>query len=137
MKHSLRALTVTSLLISSVAVFAHHGTAGSYDQTKAVKVQGTVKEFRWRNPHCALYIDGKDAAGHDVTYTLEMGSPNTLVKFGYTRTSFKPGDVTVMEMHPAFTNPASGEALSRHVTINGKELNLASGGDRANPGATP
>ena len=114
---------VASLFLAPCApVLAHHGTAGAYDQTKVVTVQGTVKEFRWRNPHSALFIVGKDATGGPLTYTFEMGSPQTLVKYGYTRTTFKPGDAVVVEMHPSFDNPVSGELLSRLVEINGKRL---------------
>jgi hypothetical protein len=111
------------LLFAPVAVLAHHGTAGSYDQSKLFVVQGTVQEFRWRNPHSALFVLGKDAAGKDTTYVLEMGSPNTLVKMGYKRDTFKPGDKVMMDTHPSFTNPANLESLSSHkVLLNGKEL---------------
>ena len=41
------------------------------------------------------------AAGKEVTYALEMGSPNTLVRYGYVRTSIKPGDKV---LHPIFGN---------------------------------
>src|SRR5579863_7844820 len=120
-KCHLSGLTALALLVPFAPVFAHHGTAGSYDQTKTLKITGVVKEFRWRNPHSALFVDAKDESGKMVTYALEMGSPQTLVKFGYTRTTFKPGDQLVVQIHPSFTNPTSGEALSRLVVINGKE----------------
>jgi hypothetical protein len=118
-------LMAIALLCIGLPAFAHHGTAGSYDQTKVVKIKGTVKEFRWRNPHSALFLVGKDVAGNEVTYSLEMGSPVTLVKYGLTRDSFKVGDEMVVEMHPSFTNPASGEAVSREYVINGKTLKVA------------
>ena len=118
-------LTALGLLLGAAPLFAHHGTAGSYDQNKVVKLNGTVKEFRWRNPHSALFVEAKDGAGKAQLYTLEMGSPNTLVKFGYTRETFKPGDSLVVEMHPSFTNPTSGEALSREVVVNGRSIKQA------------
>lgn len=112
-----------SLLAFSASVFAHHGTAGSYDQNKVVTVTGVVKEFRWRNPHCALFIAGKDEAGKEVLYTLEMGSPNTLVNSGLSRKMINPGDEVVIKMHPGFANPTSGESLAREgFTLNGKHI---------------
>jgi hypothetical protein len=85
-----------------------------------------VKEFRWRNPHSALFLAGKDESGETVTYSLEMGSPNTLVRFGYRRDTFKPGDKVVLEMHPSRTNSTSGESLSsRPILVNGKPLKPA------------
>lgn len=111
------------------AVWAHHGTAASYDQKRNVKVKGVVKEFWWRNPHSALFIDGKDDAGKPVTYSIEMGSPNVMAKSGFRRDSFKPGDEVVVDMHPSFTNPSSGECLTCAVWINGVEKRLSETGN--------
>ena len=123
-------LLVIAFLLPSVPLFAHHGTAGSYDQNKVVKLNGTVKEFRWRNPHSALFVEARDDSGKSQVYTLEMGSPNTLVKLGYTRETFKPGDKLMVDMHPSFTNPTSGEALSREVVVNGKTIKQAGPAER-------
>jgi len=125
-------LTALGLLVLWVPLFGHHGTAVSYDQKQLVKVKGVVKEFNWRNPHSSLFIEGKDASGNAVTYSLEMGSPATLAKQGYTRTIFKPGDEVEIEMHPSFANPTSGEAQSRRFIVNGKEVRAVQGGDEGN-----
>src|SRR5271165_929357 len=95
------------VLLSVVPLFGHHGTGASYDQKKVVRVEGTVTEFIWRNPHSSLYIDGKDEAGNPVNYSIEMFSPGQMVKQGYTRNVFKAGDHVVIEVHPSFTHPAS------------------------------
>lgn len=109
--------------LACAPLHAHHGSAGIYDLKKTVTVTGTVKEFLWRNPHSALFLSGKDASGRDVTYSLEMGSPVTLVRLGFKRDTFKAGDAVVMEMHPSLTNTTSGYSISSQpVTINGKPL---------------
>jgi hypothetical protein len=115
-------LAALALLALSSSGFAHHGTAGNYDQTKVVKVDGVVKEFWWRNPHSALFIDGKSDAGTQGTYVLEMGAPKALVDLGYTRTTFKPGDHVVVRMHPSFGHPENGEMMQEQYWVNGKEL---------------
>lgn len=126
----LRCLAVVALALLATPVAAHHGTSGSYDASKVLKVEGTVKEFRWRNPHSALFIVGKDAAGKPMTYALEMGSPATLVKVGYTAKSIKPGDKIIAEMHPSFTNPANGYSPSTlKITLNGKLMRTAAAGE--------
>jgi Family of unknown function (DUF6152) len=123
MRVDFSSVATLALLVCSGSVFAHHGTAGSYDQKKVVTVTGVVKEFRWRNPHSALFIISKDNSGNDVEYVLEMGSPNTLVKSGMTRKMFKPGDEVVVKMHPGLGNPTSGESLTRDgFLLNGKEI---------------
>lgn len=122
-KFKMSSVLAAMLLLAATPLFAHHGTAGSYDQNKVVTVTGVVKEFRWRNPHCALFLISKDKSGNDVEYVLEMGSPNTLVNSGMTRKMIKPGDEVVVKMHPGFANPTSGESLARDgFLLNGKEI---------------
>jgi hypothetical protein len=116
-------LTALVLMAPWGPLVAHHGTAGSYDDSKVLTIKGTVKEFRWRNPHSALFLVGKDESGRQVTYALEMGSPVTLVRLGYSRDTFKVGDQAVMDMHPSFTNPVNGYApTSLRAEVNGKVL---------------
>jgi hypothetical protein len=102
--------------------WAHHGTSGFYDQSRVVKITGTVKEFRWRNPHSGLFIVAKDASGKEVVYSLEMGSPNALSRAGLSRQSFKAGDTVVADMHPSYGSPTNGELFSRSVWVNGKPV---------------
>ena len=109
------------VLLSVMPLFGHHGTGASYDQKKWVKVEGTVTEFIWRNPHSSLYIDGKDEAGKPVNYAIEMFSPGQMVKQGYTRNIFKVGDHVVIEVHPSLSHAASGECLGCKILVNGKE----------------
>ena len=116
------ALAALALLAHGAAALAHHGTATSYDQRKLVKVEGVVKEFHWRNPHAGLFLTGKDAAGNEVTYSLEMGSPFVLSSLGFTRNTFRAGDSVVAEMHPSYGSPLSGELFSGRVWVNGKAV---------------
>ena len=109
------------LLAALIPLLAHHGTAASYDQTKTTTIKGVVTEFIWRNPHCALFVDVKDAGGKVVNYSIEMFSPSLMVGRGYTRTVFKKGDEVTLDVHPSLANEASGECLGCRVTVNGKE----------------
>ena len=123
-------LSALALLATWVPLFGHHGTAASYDQKRTVKVKGIVKEFLWRNPHSSLYLEGKDESGKVVSYSIEMGSPNTLAKLGYTRNTFKPGDEAIIEAHPSLASPTSFESLSSlQVLVNGKPLRSGKSGD--------
>jgi len=82
--------TALAVLASLTPLAAHHGTAASYDQKQTVTVKGTVTEFLWRNPHCALFVNAKQASGEVVDYSVEMFSPSLMVKRGYTRTVMEP-----------------------------------------------
>jgi Family of unknown function (DUF6152) len=54
---------------------AHHGSAVSYDQSKAFSMKATVTEFRYANPHPSLYFDVKDEKGNVVHWSGEI-APN-------------------------------------------------------------
>jgi hypothetical protein len=123
MSNAIRNCTAALLLFSLWGLAAaHHGTGGFYDEKVKVRVEGVVKEFHWRNPHSGLFVIGKDPQGKEVTYALEMGSPNSLARAGYTRRTFKPGDHVVVEIRPSHVNPTAGELISSDVWVNGKRV---------------
>ena len=66
-----------------------------------VKVKGVVKEFLEKSAFGAV-PRRQGRSGNVVTYSLEMGSPNTLAKRGMTRYMLKPGDEVEMEEHPSY-----------------------------------
>ena len=107
-------------LSGAIPAAAHHGTAASYDQKKLVTIKGTVSEFLWRNPHCALFLDVKDENGKVVNYSVEMFSPNLMVGGGYTKTVLKRGDEVTIEVHPSLAGTPSGECLGCKLVVNGK-----------------
>ena len=83
----------------AIPVLAHHSFA-MFDQTKEVKLVGTVKEFQWTNPHAFIHIEVSGTGGASETWDIELNSPNNLKRQGWKPTSLKAGDkVTVM------TNP--------------------------------
>jgi hypothetical protein len=103
---------------------AHHGTAVAYDQEAWMTVKGTVGEFRWRNPHSALFLDIIDDAGEPQTYAIELASPMLMSRtLGWTRATFKPGDEVEFRVHPSRTGAPVGECLRDClVYVNGQRL---------------
>jgi len=81
---------IAVLLACSGTVWAHHSVA-MFDLTKEVTVDGTVKEWQWTNPHAWLQVLVTDSTGTEVEQGFEVGSPNTLVRDGFRKDSFKPG----------------------------------------------
>ena len=79
----------------SVSVFAHHGTAVSYDIHKVVVLKGTVTTFAFANPHSQLYFDVTDDKGKVVHWAAEMRNPRNLQSFGHSQkelhAKFAPG----------------------------------------------
>ena len=78
---------------------AHHSFA-MFDPSKARTLKGTVKEFRWVNPHVSLFVLAESASGAPELWAVELTSPGNLTRLGWTRKSLKPGDKVLVEINP-------------------------------------
>ena len=92
-------------------VQAHHSQS-EFDLRAKVEVEGTVTRVDWRSPHVWIYVDAANAKGETVNWSLELPSPNTLMRRGWTRDSLKPGDRIKVNAAPARNHPAIGIANS-------------------------
>jgi hypothetical protein len=85
-------LAVSFLMVRSLAL-AHHGLA-AFDDTKPIRLKGTVTEFHFTNPHCVVEFAVKGDQDRIQNWEGEMTSPLHLK--GWTPTSLEPGnEVTV------------------------------------------
>jgi Family of unknown function (DUF6152) len=82
--------------ITASPVEAHHSFAADYDASKPIALRGTVTKFEWMNPHARFYLDVKEGSGEITHWELELGSPNTLMRSGWTRNSLKIGDEVIV-----------------------------------------
>jgi hypothetical protein len=80
---------------------AHHSFA-MYDPTVTIRLDGTVKEFQWTNPHALLWVIGTTRPGEAPTlWTVELPtSPGNLSRLGWTKHSLSPGDKVLVELNP-------------------------------------
>jgi hypothetical protein len=85
-----------ALLAGARPVSAHHAFAAEYDANRKVLLTGNVTKIDWTNPHAHFFLDVKDGGGKVSTWDLELASPNTLQRGGWTRKSLKVGDVVTV-----------------------------------------
>jgi hypothetical protein len=132
MKSKIAVVAVAFAVLASAApMLAHHSFSAEFDRDKPFKATGTVTKVDWQNPHIWFYIDVKDEKTGKVTnYGWEMGSPNGLMRRGWTRNSLKVGQVVTVE--GSMAKDGSNNANASTVTIDGKKLFAGSSGDPAN-----
>lgn len=82
---------LATLAILANPVSAHHAFAAVFDGDKAIEITGKVSKLEWMNPHTWFYVDVEGDNGTTVTWALEMGSPNGLLRRGWSRKTLQVG----------------------------------------------
>jgi hypothetical protein len=80
--------------------FAHHAAAATYVHGKTVVIEGTLKEFVWRNPHSFMKVEAPDDKGTMQLWTVEGAAPAQLAEAGVTKNSLRPGDHVIITGTP-------------------------------------
>jgi|SRR5438093_10146805 len=109
------------ILLVSPLLFAHHGTAASYDSSKTVTLTGTVTKFVWSNPHAYILFDVEDEKGDVVHWAAEGSSPGNWARLGWTKNTLKFGDEVTVSVHPSTAGTPVG-VVTKVVTPDGKTL---------------
>ena len=111
----MKSLFITTLLVIAVfisnLVYAHHSAAG-IDRTKSVTVEGTVKQFKWGNPHSWLEVEVANSKGGSDIWNFEMNPPAYLVRSGWKSTSVKVGDKVKVTGRPFMNGDPGGIFVS-------------------------
>jgi hypothetical protein len=141
--------------IAALPLAAHHSFSAEFDASKEIKATGSVTRLDWQNPHGWIHLTvtelcertaagrGPDAVEQEwacrapdskekeADWAFELGSPNGLMRQGWTRNSLKQGDVVTVLGSRA--RDGSSNSNARSVTMaDGKRLFAGS-----SEGATP
>ncbi len=130
------AALVLFLVLAVKPALAHHAFAAEFDAKKPVKLKGTVTKMEWINPHAWIHIDVKKPDGTVDEWMIEAGTPNTLLRRGFTKDSLKAGTEVLVDGYQS--KDGSLRANGRDITLpNGQTLFLGSSTpDADRPGST-
>ena len=110
------------LLAIAVPAIAHNAFAAEYDENKPVKVTGVVTKVEWTNPHIWFYVDVKDDNGNITNWDLELMSPNTLTRAGWSKRALKAGDQVVVNAYMAKDGSKRGNARGSVTLADGRQI---------------
>jgi len=87
-------------MLNSGLTLAHHSATATYIQGKTIKIEGTLKEFLWRNPHSFIKVEARDDKGELAMWVIEGAAPAQLAESGLKATTFRPGDHVILTGQP-------------------------------------
>ena len=120
MRYPLACAAVLTAAVAAVGAQAHHSFS-MFDQSKAVTVRGTVKQFQCTNPHSYIQAVAKDASGREVEWSMEMGAPMYLYARGWRPSTLKAGMPINVKINP-LRNGRPGGVVLDVTTPDGKAV---------------
>ena len=117
---------VVGVVLATGSAIAHHSFAAEFDANDTISFKGVVTKIEWMNPHTYFYMDVTESDGKVVNWGLEMGSPNGLMRQGWTRNTMKVGDVVTVEGSRAKDKSHIGNARAVILASTGQRLFAAS-----------
>jgi hypothetical protein len=117
------AVVAATLVLSVMPMRAHHAFSAEFDATKPVKLRGKISKIELINPHSWIHIDVVGADGQVVTWMIEGGSPNALIRQGITKSSLPIGTELLVDGYQA--KDGGNRAVGKDVTLaDGRRLFL-------------
>ncbi len=127
-------VAIAGLLGAPLAVIAHHAFSSEFDADRPFTITGTVVRVEWVNPHSWIHVDVPQEDGTIVSWMMEGGTPNALLRRGITRTVLTLGSEVVVRGYQSKDPDCDPKCRGsgRDITFtNGQKLFMGSSGTGA------
>jgi uncharacterized protein DUF6152 len=100
-------------VLAAMPLRAHHAFEAEFDQKRPVHLKGKVTSMEWINPHSWIHIDVVGEDGKVTNWMVECGSPNIMLRRGFTKESLLPGTELSVDGYQAKngSNRANGSSV--------------------------
>ena len=124
---ALGGMLVLGMLAAAGPVAAHHAFSAEFDADRPLRLVGTVSKTEWINPHSWIHVDVEGEDGQTVTWAIECGAPNALMRRGLNKNSVPVGTELVIDGFGA--KNGSNTANARDITFpDGSQFFVGSSG---------
>ena len=109
------AVIAIGVLLPNGTTIAHHAFSAEFDVDRPLHLEGTVTRTEWINPHSWIHVDARGADGDVVSWAIECGAPNSLIRRGLNKNSIPVGTELVIDGFGA--KDGSNTANARDITL--------------------
>ena len=124
------AIIIALVVVVAAPVIAHHAFSAEFDAKRPLTLEGKVTKMEWMNPHAWIHIEVTKEGAAVEKWMVEGGTPNTLLRRGFTKNSLEIGTEIKVDGYQA--KDGSMRANGRDLTFkDGRKLFLGSSGTGA------
>ena len=121
------AVAAAALFVAAVPAWTHHAFSAEFDVKRPIHLKGVITKVELVNPHAWFHVDVKGPDGKVTSWMIEAGTPNVLLRRGFTKSSIPVGTEVVVDGFQA--KDGSSKGSGRDLTLaDGRKLLIGSDG---------